>query len=130
MTTVLFAVSCVCRGGEGCISQQQGVKVIVENNDRKILSTVRVRIANDDDDSLRLLSVEGEMKAKQQLVRHKANEKTETAHVSGVILRESCRQGNHLYVTVETSDSLRSSGRKLKLEMEKSLTRTPTPQSR
>jgi hypothetical protein len=112
---------------EDCVQAVQGVRAISEKNSVRIVSTARVPVNATDEESIQIAGSEGEMKAKKQLLTYRTNKKIVTGTFSGVILRGSCVSGGYLYVTVETSESLRRNSGNLKQQIEESLSRTPTP---
>src|ERR1700722_1317751 len=98
-----------CSGIADSCRAQEGVRDVVENGEVKIVSTVRVPVDAKDEESVRFATSQDEIKAKDQLLRYGAKEGTPSriGSLSGVILQSSCGSGAYLYVTVETSNSLR-----------------------
>lgn len=115
---------------EDCVPPVQGVREINEKNNVRIVSTARIPVNATDEDSIQIASSEGQMKAKEQLLTYRTKKKIVAGNMSGVIRQASCVSGGYLYVTVETSESLRGASRNLKQQMEESLSRTPTPAPR
>lgn len=128
---VMAAVSCSGMAGDCCSAQECVVREVVENRMIRIVSTARVAVNARDGDSIRLAASQAEMKAKDQLLRYRTEKgAARIGRLKGVILRGSCRSGGYLYVTVETSRTLRRESQNLGQQLKESLSRTPTPTPR
>jgi hypothetical protein len=114
---------------DACLSEQRGVREMAEKGNVRIISTARVPVHVEDEESMLWAGSQGEMKAKEQLLKYKTGEKAVRGTLNGVILRGTCVARGYLYVTVETSESLRRDSRNLKQELKESLSRTQTPKS-
>ena len=127
---IMAAVSCSGMG-DGCRAQE-GVREVVENGKVRLVSIARVSSNSKDEESIRFAASQGEVKAKDQLIRYRAAKGTaiRMASLSGVVLRGSCGSGRYLYVTVETSEALRRNSRTLRQKLKESVSRMPTPTTR
>ena len=130
LSSLLMAAAAVCPAADRCRSTELGVKEIAGNGSFRIVSTARVSANANDDESIRLAVAQGELNAKDQLLRYRTQKKLVAGTLAGIILRRACAEGSFLYVTVETSESLRRDSRSLRQQMKESLSRTPTSTAR
>jgi hypothetical protein len=125
---LLLAASAIlmpARGQEACRPLPPGIRRIEQNGSLRTESTARVRVRTQDDEGWRSAEAEAEMKAKAQLAGRSA--KNGSATLAGAIVRETCRNGGYIYITVETGNALGAAGSRLKSQTEKSIKRTPAP---